>query len=216
MTVDVLLRPRLICAEAGVSRGVNLPGWGRCGSCPIDVVVQNERRGCLDHAWDRGIDNVVLEKAWLAARIGRVARAKGGRVGGRIPVESIVVNLNSVERTIVPGVNEYFSLLRQVAPSAVIGTHVIAENIVHTGSSTRAEKSYAIARGVMSVVVLYDIVFVEIVDVEVSTIAAPALVGVGFVVLNRAGMAIPLPQAYGSAARTIWTKATFVHDIPLQ
>ena len=68
----------------------------------------------------------------------------------------------------------------------------------------------------MTVVVLHDVIVVVIIDVEISAIAAPALVGIGLIVLHRTRVAIPFPKSYRSAPGAVWAKPAVVHDIRLQ
>lgn len=147
----------------------------------------------MDEIGHSGIDDIVLKKASTPPGILGIIFGKGGRVRGRIPIQSVVIDLDSVERPTFSGVDVNLSLLRQVNFSAIVGADVKSENIIVACSSAGREKSDAIAGRIVSVVVLDGVVVVVIVNVKISAVTSPALIRVRLVVLNGAGVTVPLP-----------------------
>src|ERR1035438_5081943 len=171
--VKILTGGGLVRGEVGVIGAVDIP-VGRGSDGPINVVVEREVGCGLDQIGHSGVDDVVFEKIGIAAAVGgnetRV-ESRAGRSG--IPIKGVVVNLYAVEGAadaVGRVIHEDLPRIGAVYQLRIIRAYVIADDVVGADHIVGGKHGDAVSDGIMSVVVLDDIVVVPDVYVIVATI----------------------------------------------
>ncbi len=142
------------------------------------------------------IDNVVFIEVWIRPAEGSRHNKLGIVCQLRVPVGSIVVNLDAINRPVVerenPDVTRYRT--RKIRSCVVIATDVVADNGIRCGAALPAKYGYAIPSIVVRIVVFDGVICIPVIDVKPAAIIGPCVGVVTLIVPHFNIRAVVLPQ----------------------